>query len=138
MCEKWPPTRSVIWRSFSDPALGNYQPFNPAFNFLFNSYYEAVGARHPRPRRGLLTRPSVDEVYRYRAHVDRAMSERSSAFVKAQIAGAMSLAHQLKLKVTPSFQLFPTGQTPRSFTPSDLESGAFTGPLRKMLASISG
>src|SRR5438105_4092352 len=41
----------------SHPALGPYQPFHPDFNFLFNSYYEAVGARHPRPLRGLLTRP---------------------------------------------------------------------------------
>jgi ergothioneine biosynthesis protein EgtB len=40
---------------------------------LFNSYYEAVGPRHPRPQRGLLSRPSVDDVTRYRAHVDAAM-----------------------------------------------------------------
>src|SRR5262245_30396593 len=60
----------------SDPAFGRYEPFHPDFNYLFNSYYEAVGERHPRPKRGLLTRPSVDEVYRYRAHVDSAMAER--------------------------------------------------------------
>jgi ergothioneine biosynthesis protein EgtB len=52
-----------------------YKPFDPRFAFLFNSYYEALGPRHPRPRRGLLTRPSLDEVYAYRAHVDRAMQE---------------------------------------------------------------
>ncbi|HKA05994.1 MAG TPA: ergothioneine biosynthesis protein EgtB [Gemmataceae bacterium] len=60
----------------SNPAFGRYEPFDPAFNYLFNSYYEAVGERHPRPKRGLLTRPSVDEVFRYRAHVDAAMAER--------------------------------------------------------------
>jgi ergothioneine biosynthesis protein EgtB len=60
----------------SDPAFGHYEPFDPAFNYLFNSYYEAVGDRHPRPKRGLLTRPSADEVYRYRSHVDAAIAER--------------------------------------------------------------
>jgi ergothioneine biosynthesis protein EgtB len=51
----------------ADPA---YEPFDGQFQFLFNSYYEAVGARHPRPQRGLLSRPSLAEVYRYRASVD--------------------------------------------------------------------
>jgi ergothioneine biosynthesis protein EgtB len=48
----------------------NYQEFHPRFRFLFNSYYEQVGQFFPRPQRGLLSRPTVDEVYRYRAHVD--------------------------------------------------------------------
>ncbi len=45
----------------------------PEYRFLFNSYYDAVGARHPRPERGLVTRPSLTEVARYRAEVDEAM-----------------------------------------------------------------
>jgi ergothioneine biosynthesis protein EgtB len=48
----------------------DYRPFSPAFAYLFNSYYETVGAMHPRPRRGLLSRPAVEEIRRYRAHVD--------------------------------------------------------------------
>lgn len=45
-------------------------PFRPGWDYLFNSYYEAVGPRHPRPSRGLLTRPPVAEVLQWRAHVD--------------------------------------------------------------------
>ncbi|MBE0622136.1 MAG: ergothioneine biosynthesis protein EgtB [Burkholderiales bacterium] len=48
----------------------NFQPFRPEFRVLFNSYYNGVGDKHPRPRRGLLTRPSLDEVRAYREHVD--------------------------------------------------------------------
>jgi ergothioneine biosynthesis protein EgtB len=55
------------------PSLPHYRPFRPEFAFLFNSYYEAVGPRWPRARRGLLSRPTVAEVYRYRAHVDEQM-----------------------------------------------------------------
>jgi ergothioneine biosynthesis protein EgtB len=55
------------------PNLPGYVPFRGEFRYLFNSYYESVGARHPRPIRGLLTRPSTDEVGAYRAHVDSAM-----------------------------------------------------------------
>jgi ergothioneine biosynthesis protein EgtB len=57
------------------PYLNNYQVFHPQFGYLFNSYYEAMGKRHPRPLRGLLSRPTVAEVYQYRAYVDRAMRE---------------------------------------------------------------
>ena len=57
------------------PFAAGYQPFDPAFAYLFNSYYEAVGPRHARPARGLITRPSLDDVKAYRAHVDAAMSE---------------------------------------------------------------
>jgi ergothioneine biosynthesis protein EgtB len=51
-----------------------YRHFHPQFKKLFNSYYVTVGDRHPRPQRGLLTRPSVDEVRQYRQHVDAAMT----------------------------------------------------------------
>jgi ergothioneine biosynthesis protein EgtB len=52
-----------------------YAPFDPHFGFLFNSYYQTVGSMHARPQRGLLSRPSVDEVMTYRDFVDRAVHE---------------------------------------------------------------
>jgi ergothioneine biosynthesis protein EgtB len=57
------------------PHVPGYQVFDPAFGFLFNSYYEAVGPRHPRPSRGVLTRPSVTQVTHYRRHVDAALCQ---------------------------------------------------------------
>src|ERR1700756_4825975 len=53
-----------------DRTASGYRPFPPQFRVLFNSYYNTVGAQHPRPARGLLTRPSLAEVRAYRAHVD--------------------------------------------------------------------
>lgn len=55
------------------PAMPDYRVFHERFGFLFNSYYESVGSMHPRPKRGLLSRPTVREVYAYREHVDQAM-----------------------------------------------------------------
>lgn len=52
------------------PHLDGYRPLDESYHVLFNSYYEGLGPRHPRPRRGLLTRPSLDEVRAYRRHVD--------------------------------------------------------------------
>jgi ergothioneine biosynthesis protein EgtB len=63
---------------FETFVLGGYAPsyrqYNEAFAYIFNSYYETVGARHPRPDRGQLSRPGIEEIERYRAHVDRAMA----------------------------------------------------------------
>src|SRR5438067_11940160 len=58
-----------------EPRLTGYEAFDPDFRYLFNSYYEAVGPRHPRAQRGLLSRPTVEEVARYRVHVDGAMEK---------------------------------------------------------------
>lgn len=55
------------------PHLKEYQPFDRRFQYLFNSYYEVLGPRHPRPQRGLLTRPALSEVHAYREHVDAAV-----------------------------------------------------------------
>ena len=57
------------------PELAGYEPCHPAYAYVFNSYYEAVGARHPRDERGLISRPGAAEVADYRHHVDRAMDD---------------------------------------------------------------
>ncbi|RMH87192.1 MAG: ergothioneine biosynthesis protein EgtB [Actinomyces sp.] len=55
--------------------LPGYRPVDPAYAYLFNSYYEQVGARHPRPQRGLVTRPGIAEIAEYRRRVDEAMDD---------------------------------------------------------------
>jgi ergothioneine biosynthesis protein EgtB len=65
-----------------------YRPFNDRFEYLFNSYYNGVGNPYPRPRRGMLSRPTVTEVYEYRQHVDEAMGsllERAEGEVGARV-----------------------------------------------------
>jgi ergothioneine biosynthesis protein EgtB len=75
----------------------DYGIFDPAFAYLFNSYYEAVGPRHPRPERGLLSRPTVDIVAAYRDHVTAGMSrlvERAADPVWSEIATLLELGVQ--------------------------------------------
>ncbi len=57
------------------PNVTGYTPVEEYYGYLFNSYYEAVGERHPRPERGLITRPTDDEVREYRRRVDDAMCQ---------------------------------------------------------------
>lgn len=63
--------------------VAGYAVFDNRYAYLFNSYYEAEGARHARPERGLLTRPSLAELLEYRAHVDAAMVDAMAGFSEA-------------------------------------------------------
>ncbi len=56
------------------PNVPGYEPFHPAFEYLFNSYYNNVGEQFPRPKRGLLSRPGLSDVFDYRHAVDRAIA----------------------------------------------------------------
>lgn len=57
------------------PNLAGYTSPDPMYNFLFNSYYNAIGERHARPQRGMLSRPTVAQVYDYRRYVNAAMEQ---------------------------------------------------------------
>ena len=57
------------------PFIPGYEPADPRWGFLFNSYYDAIGERHPRPERGLLSRPPIAEVLAWRGQVDRAIGQ---------------------------------------------------------------
>ena len=57
------------------PRLRNHRSLNPQYAFLFNSYYNAAGKMHARPQRGLISRPTVEETYAYRKHVDEVVEE---------------------------------------------------------------
>ncbi len=75
----------------------DYRPFDPSFAVLFNSYYNAVGEEHPRPERGMLTRPSLDRVLAYRAHVDEAVAralERGQMTARERFVVDVGLHHE--------------------------------------------
>ncbi len=56
------------------PFFEGYEVFHPGYDYLFNSYYQAVGPQYPRAQRGLITRPGVREISSYRQYIDNAMS----------------------------------------------------------------
>jgi ergothioneine biosynthesis protein EgtB len=70
---------SWFFETFLLAGKPNFRPIDERYTFLFNSYYEAVGARQPRPQRGMVSRPSLKEVRQYRAAVDERMAELLSA-----------------------------------------------------------
>jgi ergothioneine biosynthesis protein EgtB len=77
-----------------EPHEPGFAPFHPAFRVLFNSYYQGVGERHPRPQRGLITRPGLAEVLAWRAQVD----ERLQALLQGTPAQAVAALVELGLQ----------------------------------------
>lgn len=131
-----------------------YRLFNDAFPHLFNSYYESAGSRYIRPQRGLLTRPSIDEVIAYRTHVDEHMaallaSGRESIADLATIGLHHEMQHQ-ELILTDllhllSFNpLFPAVQNPRfpetnpESTEAALQMLGFDGGLVEIGSDTTG
>lgn len=96
----------------------NYQLFDPLYQYLFNSYYQGIGLPYPRIERGLLSRPTVETVYAYRAYVDKHMKEyvdQLSDDARAQIQPLMTLGlhheqqHQelLMMDIKHNFSIHP-------------------------------
>ena len=114
----------------------NYRPFDPLFGYLFNSYYETVGPRRPRPMRGLVTRPPLSEVRAYRRHVDQAMIELLSGPVaeRPEVAALLDLglAHEqqhqelILMDVLHLFAQMPGHPAYRSLAPA---AAADPGPM---------
>lgn len=77
-----------------EPHEAGFAPFHPAYRVLFNSYYNGIGDKHPRSRRGLLTRPSLDEVLAYRADIDRRMARLMGRDGEAGLAALVELGLQ--------------------------------------------
>ncbi|QNP48746.1 ergothioneine biosynthesis protein EgtB [Diaphorobacter aerolatus] len=77
-----------------EPFESRFAPFDPAFRVLFNSYYNGVGARHPRPERGLLTRPDLQTVLNYREHVDERMNRLFAQGVGEELLAIVELGLQ--------------------------------------------
>jgi ergothioneine biosynthesis protein EgtB len=75
--------------------LPGYRLFDGAFNYCFNSYYEHQGPRQPRPKRGLLTRPSLNRILAYREHVDLALAQ----LLAEQTSLPPALAHRLEVGI---------------------------------------
>ncbi|WP_397452241.1 ergothioneine biosynthesis protein EgtB [Pseudomonas sp. NA-150] len=102
--------------------VADYTPFDPTFGYLFNSYYEAVGPRHPRPQRGLMTRPGVDRVLAYRKYVDEHMHALLQATLPAAISDMveLGLAHEeqhQELLLMDILHLFSTSSLKPAYDP---------------------
>jgi ergothioneine biosynthesis protein EgtB len=113
-----------------------YRLFDPNFHYLFNSYYEALGARQPRPRRGLLTRPSLDEVMAYRSHVDAAVERLLENELSPHALAALELGchheqqHQ-ELLLTDILHLFAQNPLAPAYGPrKSIAASALSAPAR--------
>jgi ergothioneine biosynthesis protein EgtB len=116
------------------PLVSDYPVYDPRYCYLFNSYYESVGPRHPRPRRGLLTRPEAAAIGRYRVHVDAHM-ERLLRTSPSRVVGVLELGlnheqqHQ-ELLITDMLHAFAQNPLTPAFHPAWREPEGDPQPVR--------
>ncbi|HZR42409.1 MAG TPA: ergothioneine biosynthesis protein EgtB [Ktedonobacteraceae bacterium] len=81
-----------FWETFLlSEAVPGYKSLHPQYAYLFNSYYNSLGARHSRPNRGLLSRPTVEDVYHYRRYVDQQVLALLEKIDEKQLADFMPI-----------------------------------------------
>lgn len=106
-----------------DPHIADYSPYDDRFAFLFNSYYEGAGPRHARPRRGLLTRPTLNDVLGYRRYVDRQMDALHSGVSRSLrdliVLGLHHEQQHQELLLTDILHLFAQNPINPAFRPSE-------------------
>jgi ergothioneine biosynthesis protein EgtB len=130
-----------FWETFILAPAG-VAAFDPVYAFLFNSYYEALGARHPRPQRGLLTRPDLDGVRRYRAYVDDHMQRLLDGGGLGEAAlelVALGIAHEeqhQELLLTDILHLFAQNPLKPAYRPDPPPPVAATGPFDASVAYV--
>lgn len=115
------------------PHVRGYRRFDPIFSYLFNSYYDAVGDRHPRAQRGLLTRPSLADILAYREHVDVALArafENLSDAARALVElGVHHEQQHQELLLTDILHLFAQNPLAPAYAPADrVERGEAAPP----------
>ncbi len=116
------------------PHAAGHAPFDPAFRYLFNSYYDSVGARHPRPIRGLLTRPGTAAVTEYRRHVDacvlRLLREPAPALEGLLTLGLQHEQQHQELLLTDMLHAFAQSPLVPAVLPGWREPAGAPGPTR--------
>ncbi len=127
------------------PFAPDYRVADPRFAYCFNSYYETLGPRHPRPKRGLLTRPSADEVRGYRAHVDQALwhfceglDESASAAIDLIELGINHEQQHQELMLTDALALFAANPLRPAFLAAQGESALATAPATLEWTAFDG
>jgi ergothioneine biosynthesis protein EgtB len=115
-----------------------HKPFHSGFNYQFNSYYNAIGERVKRPMRGLMTRPTLDEVRRYRRHIDDAVTallDRSQEPDSQRIRSLIEIGlhheqqHQ-ELLLTDIKHLFSLNPLKPAYQEQPMDASAQAGPMR--------